>query len=332
MANTTSLTAPQKRSLSSFVAFLVLALAVAVIVATPYMPNYYIRVMNGLFIYILLGIGLNIVIGYAGLLDLGFVAFYAIGAYTYALLASNQFGIHLSLLEILPIAAFLGAVTGILLGMPVLHLRGDYLAIVTLGFGEIIRIVMNNLDWVTNGPNGISRLDKATLFGMGISRPAEIYWMLVVTVLIAGTLVWRMEKSILGKAWAAIREDQDAARGVGIDTTKAKLAAFAMSATIGSIAGVLFAASQRFVSPESFSLQESVLIVLLIVIGGIGNILGIVVGAAILILLPEVLREFAEWRILFLGLLMVVLIIIRPAGIVPRTFGPEKLIKALFRR
>lgn len=332
MANTTSLTVPQKRSLSSLAAFLVLALAVAAIVATPYMPNYYIRVMNGLFIYILLGIGLNIVIGYAGLLDLGFVAFYAIGAYTYALLASSQFGVHLSLLEILPIAALLGAITGILLGMPVLHLRGDYLAIVTLGFGEIIRIVLNNLNWVTNGPNGISRLDKATLFGMEISRPAEIYWTLVVTVLIAGTLVWRMEKSILGKAWAAIREDQDAARGVGIDTTKAKLAAFAMSATIGSIAGVLFAASQRFVSPESFSLQESVLIVLLIVIGGIGNILGIVVGAAILILLPEVLREFAEWRILFLGLLMVVLIIIRPAGIVPRTFGPEKLIRALFRR
>lgn len=332
MANATSLTVPRKNSFSSLVAFLVVALAVAAIVATPYMPNYYIRVMNGLFIYILLGIGLNIVIGYAGLLDLGFVAFYAIGAYSYALLASGQFGIHLSLLEILPIAALLGAITGILLGMPVLHLRGDYLAIVTLGFGEIIRIVLNNLDWVTNGPNGISRLDKATLFGMQISRPSEIYCTLVVTVFIAGILVWRLEKSILGKAWAAIREDQDAARGVGIDTTKAKLAAFAMSATIGSIAGVLFAASQRFVSPESFSLQESVLIVLLIVIGGIGNILGIVVGASILILLPEVLREFAEWRILFLGLLMVVLIIIRPAGIVPRTFGPEKLIKALFRR
>ncbi len=310
--------------------WLVVALVIALVASTPFMSNYYIRVANGLLIYILLGIGLNIVIGYTGLLDLGFVAFYAVGAYTYGLLASPQLGLHLPFMLILLIAAALGMITGILLGLPVLKLRGDYLAIVTLGFGEIIRILLNNIDWLTGGPKGIARLDKASIFGLEISKPVDFYWLLIVAVLLIGTIVWRMERSILGKAWAAIREDQDAARGIGINMTKAKLAAFATSATIGSIAGVIFAGSQRFVSPESFSLQESVLIVLMIVVGGIGNILGIIVGAAILILLPEVLREFAEWRILFLGLLMIGLIILRPAGIVPRTFGPEKLIRGLF--
>jgi len=310
-------------------AWLVIAVALALVAVTPFLPNYYIRVVNSLLIYILLGTGLNIVIGYAGLLDLGFVAFYAVGAYTYALLASTQIGVHLPLIAILPIAALLGAITGILLGIPVLRLRGDYLAIVTLGFGEIIRILLNNLDWLTNGPKGIPALDKASLLGLPVARPAEIFWLLLAVCILAAIAAWRLERSILGKAWAAIREDQDAAAGVGVNTTHAKLAAFATSATIGSIAGAIFAASQRFVSPESFSLQESILIVLLIVIGGIGNIFGIIAGAAILILLPEVLREFAEWRILFLGLLMVVLIIVRPAGIVPRSFSPATLFKAL---
>ncbi|MCJ8151366.1 branched-chain amino acid ABC transporter permease (plasmid) [Shinella sp. H4-D48] len=319
-----------KPQASRLVAILVLAAIVALVAATPFLPNYHIRVVNSLLIYILLGIGLNIVIGYTGLLDLGFVAFYAVGAYTYALLASPQLDLHLPFLLIVGIAAVLGMITGILLGIPVLKLRGDYLAIVTLGFGEIIRIVINNVDWLTGGPKGIARLDKASILGVEIARPVEIYWLLLVTVFLVGLFVWRLERSILGKAWAAIREDQDAARGIGINTTNAKLAAFATSATIGAIAGTIFAASQRFVSPESFTLQESVLIVLMIVIGGIGNILGIVAGAAILILLPELLREFAEWRILFLGILMVVLIIVRPAGIVPRTFGPEKLIRGLF--
>lgn len=326
----TSTSPSVKPQASRLVAFLVLAAIVALAAATPFLPNYHIRVVNSLLIYILLGIGLNIVIGYTGLLDLGFVAFYAVGAYTYALLASPQLDLHLPFLLIVGIAAVLGMITGILLGIPVLKLRGDYLAIVTLGFGEIIRIVINNVDWLTGGPKGIARLDKASILGVEIARPVEIYWLLLVTVFLVGLFVWRLERSILGKAWAAIREDQDAARGIGINTTNAKLAAFATSATIGAIAGTIFAASQRFVSPESFTLQESVLIVLMIVIGGIGNILGIVAGAAILILLPEVLREFAEWRILFLGILMVVLIIVRPAGIVPRTFGPEKLIRGLF--
>jgi branched-chain amino acid transport system permease protein len=324
-----SLAARGPRS-SRAVAFLVFAVAIALIAATPFLPNYYIRVIDSLLIYILLGTGLNIVIGYTGLLDLGFVAFYAVGAYSYALLASPQLDLHLPFLLILLVAACLGAITGILLGIPVLRLRGDYLAIVTLGFGEIVRIIINNLDWLTGGPKGIARLDKASILGIQIARPVDFFWLLLVVVLLAGLVAWRLERSILGKAWAAIREDQDAARGIGINTTNAKLAAFATSATIGSIAGAIFGASQRFVSPESFTLQESVLIVLMIVVGGIGNILGIVAGAAILILLPEVLREFAEWRILFLGLLMIFLIIVRPAGLVPRSFGPDRLIRRLF--
>jgi branched-chain amino acid transport system permease protein len=305
-------------------------IAVALVAATPFLANYCIRVANSLLLYILLGIGLNIVIGYAGLLDLGFVAFYAIGAYSYALLASPQLGLHLPFPLIAAIAGLLGVGAGILLGIPVLRLRGDYLAIVTLGFGEIIRIIINNLDWLTGGPKGVSRLDRASIAGYSFARPIDIYWLLIVVVIVAGLLVWRLQRSLLGKAWAAIREDQDAARGIGINTTNAKLAAFATSAAIGSLAGVIFAASQRFVSPESFTLQESVLIVLMIVIGGIGNILGVVAGAAILIVLPEFLREFAQWRVLFLGLLMIALIIMRPAGIVPRRFGPDALIRGLF--
>ncbi|MBZ9677909.1 branched-chain amino acid ABC transporter permease [Mesorhizobium sp. ES1-1] len=322
--------APARPRANRAISWLVFALVIALIAATPFLPNYHVRVLNSLLIYVLLGIGLNIVIGYTGLLDLGFVAFYAVGAYSYGLLASPQLGLHMPFLLILLVGACLGAVTGILLGIPVLRLRGDYLAIVTLGFGEIIRIIINNLDWLTGGPQGIARLDKASILGIQIARPIDFFWLLLITVLVVGTVVWRLERSILGKGWAAIREDQDAARGIGINTTNAKLAAFATSATIGSIAGVIFAASQRFVSPESFTLQESVLIVLMIVVGGIGNIFGIVAGAAILILLPELLREFAEWRILFLGLLMITLIIARPAGIVPRSFGPEKLIRGLF--
>lgn len=305
-----------------------LALILAAIVlafSVPYMPNYYVRVLDSILIYILLGMGLNIVIGYAGLLDLGFVAFYAIGAYTYALLASPQLGLHLPFLVILPIACVVGAIAGILLGIPVLRLRGDYLAIVTLGFGEIIRVMINNADRVTNGPKGISSIDKIDIFGMTISTPKEIFWLLLITCIIVGIIVWRLQNSILGKAWAAIREDQDAARGIGINTTNAKLAAFAISATIGSVAGVYFSSFQRFVSPESFTFQESVLIVLIIVIGGVGNILGVIAGAFILILLPELLRDYAQYRMLLMGLLMAFLIIVRPNGLVPRSFTPDRL-------
>ncbi len=293
------------------------------------LPNYYLRIADFVLIYILLGIGLNIVIGYAGLLDLGFVAFYAVGAYTYALLASPQLGLHLPFLVILPIAALCGAIAGILLGIPVLRLRGDYLAIVTLGFGEIIRVLINNADNVTNGPQGLIGLDRPTLFGWSVSTPQDFYWLLLGLVAVIGWVVYRMEKSLLGKAWFAIREDQDAAEGVGIGKTSVKLIAFASSAVIGAIAGVIFSGMQRFVSPESFSLNESVLVVLIIVIGGIGNIVGVVVGALVLIVLPEVLRGYAEYRMLLMGVAMMLLIVLRPRGLVPEYLTPGYLLRRL---
>ena len=226
----------------------------------------------------LLGVGLNMVVGYAGLLDLGYVAFYAIGAYSYAILASGQFGIHLPFALILLIGGCLAGLAGVLLGIPVLRLRGDYLAMVTLGFGEIIRLLLNNQVWMTNGPQGISRIDEPFLFGFGLNTPKDFFWLLLPLVAIALTLAWRLEQSILGLGWAAIREDQDAARGIGIDTTVAKLLAFGLSATFGGFAGVIFAGFQRFVDPVSFSFWESLTIVLIIVIGGLGNLIGVVVG------------------------------------------------------
>jgi branched-chain amino acid transport system permease protein len=307
----------------------VLLAAVALIGIVPYLGSYAIRVADSVLIYTLLGIGLNLVVGYAGLLDLGFVAFYAVGAYTYALLASPQFGIHLPFLLVLPIGAALGACFGILLGIPVLRLRGDYLAVVTLGFGEIIRVLLNNADAMTNGPQGIIGIDRARVFGIALSRPVDFFWVLLVACLVCGTLVYRLERSLLGQAWAAIREDQDAARGVGINTTRAKLAAFAISASIGGLAGVIFAAFQRYVSPESFSLNESILIVLIIVIGGVGNIFGVLLGAVVLVLLPELLREFAAYRMLVLGVVMAVLIVLRPQGLLPRRLGPGELLALL---
>ncbi len=309
----------------------ILLAAAALVALVPWLGSYAIRVVDSVLIYALLGIGLNLVVGYAGLLDLGFVAFYAVGAYSYALLASPQFGLHLPFLLVLPIGAALGALCGVLLGIPVLRLRGDYLAVVTLGFGEIIRVLLNNADAMTNGPQGIIGIDRATIFGFALRRPVDFFWVLLVACLLCGAIVYRMERSLLGMAWSAIREDQDAARGVGINTTNAKLAAFAISAAIGGLAGVIFAAFQRFISPDSFSLNESILIVLIIVIGGVGNIFGVLLGSVVLVLLPELLREFSAYRMLVLGLVMAVLIVLRPQGLLPRSFGPDALL-GLFRR
>jgi branched-chain amino acid transport system permease protein len=307
----------------------ILIAALAMIGAVPHLDSYWIRVADAVLIYTLLGMGLNLVVGYAGLLDLGFVAFYAVGAYSYALLASPQFGFHLPFLVVLPIGAAIGAILGLLLGVPVLRLRGDYLAIVTLGFGEIIRVLLNNMDAVTNGPQGIIGIYKATAFGIPLTKPIDFFWVLLIACLVCGAIVYRLECSLLGMAWAAIREDQDAARGVGINTTRAKLAAFAISAAIGGLTGVIFAAFQRYVSPDSFTLNESILIILIIVIGGVGNIFGVFLGAVMLVLLPELLREFDAYRMLVLGLVMAVVIVLRPQGLLPRRYGPSALIGLL---
>jgi branched-chain amino acid transport system permease protein len=303
----------------------VLAGAAILLAIVPQMGLYYVRVADDVLIYTLLALGLNMVIGYAGLLDLGFVAFYAVGAYTYALLASPLFGLHLPFLVILPIGVLLAALFGVLLGIPVLPLRGDYLAIVTLGFGEIIRLLLNNMDAVTGGPQGVMMIDAPRIAGEPLISPRSFYLLLLGLCTIVGVLVFRIERSILGKAWAAIREDQDAARGVGINTTVIKLIAFATSASIGGMAGVIFASFQRYVSPESFTFNESILVVLIIVIGGVGNILGVICGAIVLIVLPEVLRDVAQYRMLAFGTALSVLIVLRPEGLVPRGFGPAEL-------
>ena len=299
--------------------------AVVVLALVPEMGLYYVRVADDVLIYTLLALGLNMVIGYAGLLDLGFVAFYAVGAYSYALLASPFFGLHLPFLVILPIGMVLAASFGVLLGIPVLPLRGDYLAIVTLGFGEIIRLLLNNMDAVTGGPQGVMMIDTPRIAGAALITPRSFYLLLLGLCITVGVLVFRIERSILGKAWAAIREDQDAARGVGINTTAVKLIAFATSAAVGGMAGVIFASFQRYVSPESFTFNESILVVLIIVIGGVGNIVGVVAGAIVLIVLPEVLRDVEQFRMLAFGTALSVLIVLRPQGLVPRGFGPAEL-------
>lgn len=280
----------------------------------------WVRIMALALLYVLLALGLNIVVGYAGLLDLGYVAFYAVGAYMYALLASPHLfetfewlaqalpnGLHTPIWLVVPLAALLAAIAGVLLGTPVLKLRGDYLAIVTLGFGEIIRVFMNNLEHpvnITNGPRGLDRIDSMSLFGFDFGKAKQIgdftipsvtlYYYLFLSLVVFSVLIcYRLERSRIGRAWMAIREDEIAAKAMGINTRNMKLLAFGMGATFGGVSGSMFAAFQGFVSPESFSLQESVMIVAMIVLGGLGHIPGVILGAVMLAALPEVLRYVA---------------------------------------
>jgi branched-chain amino acid transport system permease protein len=305
---------------------LVLALLVA---AVPQLPQYYVRVADNVLIYLVLAIGLNMVVGYAGLLDLGFIAFYAIGAYTYGVLSSGQFDIHWPFAAAFCLGGCLSGLAGVLLGIPVLRLRGDYLAIVTLGFGEIIRLLMNNMDWLTNGPQGISRIDPPHLLGFTLQSPRDFFYLISTMAVIVFAFVYRLERSTLGLAWAAVREDQDAARGVGINTTLVKLVAFGLSATIAGFSGVVFAAFQRFVSPESFTFWESLVVVLIIVVGGLGNLLGVIVGAFTLVVIPEILRNYSDYRMLLYGSALVLVILLRPNGIISRKYSPAWLMYRL---
>ncbi len=308
--------------------------------------NSWVRVLDFVLLYIILALGLNIVVGYAGLLDLGYVAFYALGAYLYAWLASPHFGIHLPFWAVLPLGAALAGLFGVLLGAPTLRLRGDYLAIVTLGFGEIIRIFMNNLDHpvnVTNGPQGINQIDPVSLggfafagrhevLGMTITGPYFYYYLFLAFTLASIFIAMRLQHSRIGRAWAAIREDEVAAAAMGINTRNVKLLAFAMGAAFGGLAGGLFASFQGFISPESFNLWESILILCMIVLGGMGHIPGVILGAILLTVLPEALRYIGDWqraalghvvvdpndlRMLVFGLALVLMMIYRPAGMIP---------------
>jgi branched-chain amino acid transport system permease protein len=295
----------------------------------------------------MLALGLNIVVGFAGLLDLGYIAFYAVGAYTWALLASPQFGLHLPFWVVLPIGAAVAALFGLLLGAPTLRLRGDYLAIVTLGFGEIIRIFLNNLDHpvnVTNGPIGINKIDPISIGGADFTRVHEVfgitfsgvhiyYYVLLALLFLTVVVCVRLERSRIGRAWVAIREDELAAQAMGINTRNIKLLAFALGASFGGVAGGLFASLQGFVSPESFGLLESIMVLCMVVLGGMGHVYGVLLGALLLTTLPEILRSTASpiqralfgdvyvdpeaLRMLLFGLALILVMLVRPTGLWP---------------
>jgi len=276
-------------------------------------------------IYVMLGLGLNIVVGFAGLLDLGYVAFYAVGAYSYALL-TEYFG--LSFWVSLPIGAGLAALFGFVLGFPVLRLRGDYLAIVTLGFGEIVRILLNNWMELTNGPNGLLGIKPPSIlipsFEGGLSfemfylkKLHFLYYIALALAIVTVIAVRHLNYSRIGRAWESIREDETAAELMGVNTFKLKLLAYAMGALFAGLAGSFFCARMRFVSPESFTFLESAMVLSMVVLGGMGSIPGIILGAAALIVLPEVFREFETYRMLVFGMSMVVMMLFRPAGLIP---------------
>jgi branched-chain amino acid transport system permease protein len=323
-----------------------------------YFGNAWVRIIDIALLYVLLALGLNIVVGYAGLLDLGYVAFYAVGAYMFGLLGSSQLtdtfqsfkdvfpnGLHTPWWVIIPLGALLAAGAGVLLGAPTLKLRGDYLAIVTLGFGEIVRVFMNNLDApinITNGPKGIASIDDMNIFGLNLGRTHQLlgfdipkvtnyYFLFLVLVLFAVLICHRLEQSRIGRAWMAIREDEVAAKAMGINTRNLKLLAFGMGATFGGVSGAMFATFQGFISPESFSLQESTMIVAMVVLGGLGHLPGVIVGAVLLSALPEVLRYVAGplqqmtdgrldasiLRQLLIAVAMIGIMLARPRGLWP---------------
>lgn len=320
--------------------------------------NAWVRIADMALLFVLLSLGLNIVVGYAGLLDLGYVAFFAIGAYMFGLMASPQLteafpaiaamfpnGLHTPLWVVIPMAAGLAGVFGILLGAPTLRLRGDYLAIVTLGFGEIIRVFLNNLDHpfnITNGPKGINQIDSLHFFGFDLGKKLVVggiefasvslyYYLFLTLVVVSVVICHRLELSRVGRAWMAIREDEIAAKAMGINTRNMKLLAFGMGATFGGVSGAMFAAFQGFISPESFSLMESVMIVAMVVLGGVGHLPGVILGAVLLSALPEVLRYVAGplqamtggrldssiLRQLLIALAMISVMLLRPRGLWP---------------
>ena len=293
------------------------ALILAMGLLPPLVGNYWTQILGDIGIYVILGIGLNVVVGFAGLLDLGYVAFYAIGAYGYALLASPQFGIHIPFWFMLPLCVAFAATGGALLGIPVLRMRGDYLAIVTLGFGEIIRILLNNLDPLTNGPRGILRIDPPFLGDFPVNSPARWYYMILAGIILSVFIADRLNNSRIGRAWIAMREDQDAAAIMGINILKYKLLAFTIGASFAGVGGAIFAARQGSIFPENFSLYVSINVLCLIIIGGMGSIPGVIIGSVVLIGLPEVLREVQQYRMLVFGGLLVAMMIFRPMGFIP---------------
>ncbi len=346
----------QKQKIFAFFATAVALLVLPLVLQS--FGNAWVRIADMALLFVLLSLGLNIVVGYAGLLDLGYVAFFAIGAYLFGLASSPHLtdtfpaiaqaypdGLHMSVWIVVPLGAAVAGLFGVLLGAPTLRLRGDYLAIVTLGFGEIIRVFMNNLDQpvnITNGPKGISQIDSLQVFGINLGKKLTIgeyelasvtlyYYLFLVLVVISVVISHRLELSRVGRAWMAIREDEIAAKAMGINTRNLKLLAFGMGATFGGVSGAMFAAFQGFISPESFTLMESVMIVAMVVLGGVGHLPGVILGAVLLSALPEVLRyiagplqEMTDGRLdasilrqLLIALAMIVIMLLRPRGLWP---------------
>ena len=309
------------------------ALGVALTLPIFFADNrYVVDTATTVLIYVMLGWGLNVVVGLAGLLDLGYVAFYAVGAYTYAILGT-QFG--WGFWEALPVAGAMAALFGVLLGWPTLRLRGDYLAIVTLGFGEIIRVILVNWTELSGGPNGIASIPRPTFFGLELKPPGDdptfssffgieyspihrlifLYYLILALALLTNLFVSRMRKLPIGRAWEAIREDEIACKAMGINARNVKLSAFAIGAMLGGFAGVFFAARMGFIAPESFTFSESAIILAIVVLGGMGSQLGVVLASLVLVLLPELGRDFAEYRMLLFGAAMVLIMVWKPGGI-----------------
>ena len=278
--------------------------------------TYQSTIMVSALIYVVLGLGLNITVGLAGLLDLGYVAFFAVGAYAYALL-NHHFGI--GFWTCLPIGAVFGGIFGVILGFPILRLRGDYLAIVTLGFGMIVKVVLENWSDFSFGPSGIANIDRPSLFGMDLDIAGSttyIYYIMIALVILTIIVTGRLKNSRIGRAWIALREDEIACVAMGIDMAKTKMSAYALGASFAGMVGVLFAAKTTFINPASFTFMESAIILSIVVLGGMGSILGVILGAMILILLPEYLRAFSEYRMIIFGASMVLMMIFRPQGII----------------
>ena len=294
-----------------------LAIVFGIAIIFPFVSStYQTNIMTTALMYVVLGLGLNIVVGQAGLLNLGYVAFYAAGAYTYALLY-HHFGVGFWVA--LPLGALAATILGVLLALPILRLQGDYLAIVTLGFGEITRLVLENWNEFSFGPSGISGIPRPGLFGMEMGMhdaTVYLYFLMIMLCIITIFVVNRLQDSRIGRALLALREDEIACQAMGIDKTRVKLTAFALGSTWAGLVGVIFAAKTTFVNPASFTFLESAMILSIVVLGGTGSIIGIIIGALLLILLPEYLRAFSDYRMLLFGLIMVIMMIFRPQGIV----------------
>jgi branched-chain amino acid transport system permease protein len=294
-------------------------LAVVLLVLPKHLGNFWLRVLVQAGFGIMVGLGLNIMAGYTGLLNLGYAAFYAVGAYTYAINASQMRGVHHSFWLLFPLAGILAGVLGGLLALPVLSLRGDYLALVTLAFGEITRLMVNNLT-ITGAAQGIVGIDRPNLGFAKLRTPADFYYFTLVVCVVLVILVKRLEQSRLGLAWNAIREDEGAAKAMGVNTNRMKLLACILGAIPGGLAGVLFAGIQTYISPVSFTMDESIFMLSMVLVGGLGSVPGVILGALLLNILPEPLREYAEaYRMLVYGGLLVIFAIFRPQGIWPRS-------------